>query len=88
MLPHIDIAPEVVTFEVLARGLVGTSDPLPQHLALGQAVVVRQSVKRKMGDKTHFDVQTCAHPVAAMTSAVLGLALSSVMAMMNLLVTA
>jgi hypothetical protein len=39
-------------------------------LALGQAVMVRQSFKRKMGDEAHLDVQACAHPVAATACAV------------------
>jgi hypothetical protein len=55
--PHIDIAAEVVALEALAQGLMGTSDQLFQHLALGQAVVMRQSFKRKMGDEAHLDVQ-------------------------------
>ncbi|WP_261442155.1 hypothetical protein [Serratia grimesii] len=57
MLPPIDIAAEVVALEALAQGLMGAGDQLFQHLALGQAVVVRQSFERKMGNEAHLDVQ-------------------------------
>lgn len=36
---------------------MGAGDQPFQHLALGQAVVVRQSFERQMGDEADFDVQ-------------------------------
>ncbi|WP_447877731.1 hypothetical protein [Serratia fonticola] len=54
---------------------MGVCDQLFQHLALDQAVVVCLWFECKMGDKAHFDVQVCAHPVAATACAVLSLVL-------------
>jgi len=45
---------------------MGAGDQLFQHLALGQAVVVRQSFERKIGDEAHFDLKGSANPVAVL----------------------
>ncbi|CAI1978308.1 hypothetical protein [Serratia fonticola] len=45
---------------------MGVCDQLFQHLALGQAVVVRQSFERKMGNEAHLDVQASALVLAMM----------------------